>query len=321
MNSEPTFVGLDLGGTKTAVVAGGATGPARWRLEFPTVGPNGPHPPEVLLRQVVAEVRRREPVVTAVGVSSGGPLDEAKGLLLNPPNLPAWHGLPITDWLHRELGAAAFLENDANACALAEFREGAGKGAGSVVFLTCGTGLGAGLVLNGQLWRGANGMAGELGHWRLTEGGPVGYGRAGSLEGWCSGGGLAQQMASSRLERSQAGQSAPSWNRDDVRALGEAAQGGDPVARDLLSQSGQRLGRALALVVDLLNPDVVILGSIFVRLEAWLRPALEAELRREALGRSLEACRVVPASLGEELGDRAALWVARLGWQARKEKP
>ncbi|MEI8093873.1 MAG: ROK family protein [Spirochaetales bacterium] len=324
MTSEPVFVGVDIGGTKTAVVAGGPQGGARWRVELPTVGPTGPREPRELLDAVLAEVRRREPVVTATGVSCGGPLDEAAGVVLCPPNLPAWREVPVTRWLTEGLGAPAFLENDANACAVAEWREGAGKGASSVVFLTFGTGLGAGIVLGGRLWRGANGMAGELGHWRLSEDGPVGYGKAGSFEGWCSGGGLAQQIASHRVELTQRGElgtgrspTSPWSTLTDVKGLGAAAEAGDPGARALLERTGVRLGRGLALLVDLLNPEVVVLGSIFVRLERWLRPSLEAELGREALGRSVSACRVVAAGLGEELGDRAALWAARLGWETQ----
>lgn len=324
MTSEPVFVGVDIGGTKTAVVAGGGAGGARWRVELPTVGPEGPRDPRELLGAVMAEVRRREPRVTAIGVSCGGPLHEASGIVLCPPNLPAWRDVPVTRLLGEGLGAPAFLENDANACALAEAREGAGQGADSVVFLTFGTGLGAGIVLGGRLWRGANGMAGELGHWRLTDEGPVGYGKAGSFEGWCSGGGMAQQIASRRLELEQSGalrNQSPWTTLTDVKGLGAAANSGDPDARALLERTGERLGSGLALVVDLLNPEVIVLGSIFVRLERWIRPALEASLGREALGRSLEVCRVVPAVLGEELGDRAALWSARLGWEAQGGKP
>ena len=129
--------------------------------------------------------------LSAAGISCGGPLDIEKGLILSPPNLPGWDKVPIVKYFQNRLGVKTSLLNDANACALAEWRYGAGKGCRNMIFLTFGTGIGAGLILNGRLYSGASGMAGEIGHIRMEKTGPLGYGKKGSLEGFCSGGGIA----------------------------------------------------------------------------------------------------------------------------------
>ena len=118
----------------------------------------------------------RSQQTAAVGISCGGPLDSKKGLILSPPNLPGWDNVPVTKLLSEALQVPAFLQNDADACAIAEWRFGAGQGCENMVFLTFGTGLGAGLILNGKLYQGASGMAGEVGHLRLFDNGHIGYG-------------------------------------------------------------------------------------------------------------------------------------------------
>ena len=127
-----------------------------------------------------------------IGISCGGPLDSKKGIIFSPPNLPGWDNVPITRILSDEFGVETALQNDANACALAEWLMGAERGHSNMIFLTFGTGMGAGLILNGRLYSGTNDLGGEVGHIRLAKTGPVGFGKAGSFEGFCSGGGIAQ---------------------------------------------------------------------------------------------------------------------------------
>lgn len=119
-----------------------------------------------------------------VGISCGGPLNSTAGIIEGPPNLPGWNNVKIADILTSHYGVFASLQNDANACAVAEWKFGAGKGAQNMIFLTFGTGLGAGLILNGRLYSGTNDNAGEIGHIRLEEFGPSGYGKSGSFEGF-----------------------------------------------------------------------------------------------------------------------------------------
>ena len=262
---EKIVWGLDIGGTKTALCAANEAGEILARRQLPTRDFPGW---EALLETLIAWGRESLPAPQAVGVSCGGPLDSQRGLILSPPNLPGWDEVPITAWLRQRTGAPAFLQNDANACALAEWCYGAGRGTRNMVFLTFGTGLGAGLILDGRLYAGTNGMAGEAGHIRLAEEGPVGYGKAGSMEGFCSGGGLAQ-LAQMRMGRALT-----------ARELCALAEAGDAQAVDALRLSARMLGRGLAVLIDLINPQRIVIGSIFARAEKWFRPEMEAEIAR-----------------------------------------
>jgi len=238
---------------------------------------------------------------------------------MNPPNLYNWNNVPIVDRFKQEFGIPAFLQNDANACALAEWKLGVARGCENVIFLTFGTGMGAGLILGGRLYNGANGMAGEVGHIRLSGNGPVGYGKSGSFEGFCSGGGIAQIARGKVLEQLQMGIS-PALCPDlesleslNAKVVAVAAEAGDPLALEIYRISGSYLGRGLAVLIDILNPDIVVIGSIYERSEALLWPSAEEMLKREAAQRSLDCCRIVPSGLGNRIGDYAALTVALQG--------
>ena len=225
-----------------------------------------------------------------------------------PPNLPLWVDVPVVDILQKRYGVPVRLQNDANACALAEWRYGAGRGCENMIFLTCGTGFGAGLILDGRLYSGSHDMAGEIGHVRLEKDGPVGYGKAGSCEGFCSGGGI-KQLAASIAERAAV---KPEWypDRCDAKSVAEAAKAGDETALGVWRVSGEKLGAALAILVDLFDPQRIVIGSIFARSGELLIPHMERVLRREALSHSLEGLEILPAALGEQLGDYAAICVA-----------
>jgi glucokinase len=252
----------------------------------------------------------------AIGISCGGPLDSQNGVILGPPNLPGWDRVEIVKILENHYGVPVKLQNDANACAVAEWKFGAGKGAENVIFLTFGTGFGAGLILDGKLYSGTNGNAGEVGHIRLAKDGPVGYGKAGSFEGFCSGGGLAQlgrTLAERRLAEGTPTAFCKSREELDnitAKLLAEYASAGDPDAKAVFDLCARRLGEGLSLIVDIINPDRIVIGSIYERCEELLAPGMNEVLRREALSPALEVCRVVPASLGDRIGDVAALSVA-----------
>ena len=295
--------GLDIGGTKCALCAADKDGRILNRYQIATASePTW----DMLLEALMRWGEENLPAPIAVGVSCGGPLDSARGVILSPPNLPGWDEVPVTAWLEKRLGVPAFLQNDANACALAEWRFGAGQGARSMIFLTFGTGFGAGLILDGRLYEGASGMAGEIGHVRMEKDGPVGYGKAGSMEGFCSGGGLRQ------LSRPDTGHEATAWE------LAQRANAGDAQAAAVLAHSARMLGRGLALLIDLFNPERIVIGSIFARAEKWFRPEMEKAITQEALPQSAAACRVTAAQLGDSFGDVAAVTVAWNGWKERQ---
>lgn len=288
--------GLDIGGTKCAFITGSLEGKILSRREVATKEyKDWENLLEKLLPHLSALSEEQE-CPLAIGVSCGGPLDEEAGLILSPPNLPGWDQVPITNWLEKRYGVPAFLQNDANACAVAEWLFGAGKGTKNMIFLTFGTGFGAGLILDGRLYRGTNGMAGEIGHVRASEQGPIGYGKAGSYEGFCSGGGI-YQLSGGKTAK-------------EVVALADA---GDETMQMVLKNSAQHLGAGVSLLIDLFNPERIVIGSIFARSERWFRETMEQVIQKETLSRSTQVCQVVPAELGDQIGDIAALSAAVLG--------
>lgn len=301
------LMGVDIGGTKCAVTLGDLHGNVLEKRRFATGEVQ-----ETLqkIKEAALELAAGKKL-SACGVSCGGPLDEQRGMILSPPNLPGWDEIPITTMLEAALGVPCGLRNDANACAIAEWRFGAGKGTENMIFLTFGTGLGGGIIANGKLVSGANGNAGEVGHLRLATEGPVGYGKIGSFEGFCSGGGLAQLGRLAADEARRKGRPV-SWDgeRIDVAEMAAAARAGEPVAKGVFELCGRRLGQGLAILVDLLNPERIVIGSIFARCGELLIPAMEETLREEALPQALAVCKICPAGLGEKIGDMAALAVA-----------
>ncbi len=311
------YLGIDIGGTKCAVIRGDDRGRVTDKVRFSTTTPG-----ETLAAiyaaadRLIAEGRACGEDPLAIGVSCGSPLDSRRGIIQEPPNLPGWVDVPIVAELKSRTGLPAFLCNDANACALAEWYFGAGHGTQNMIFLTFGTGMGAGLILDGRLFSGTCDAAGEVGHMRLSDDGPVGYRKAGSFEGFCSGGGLAQLGKRYAKEALSAGHS-PAYcpteaDMDTVTAksIADAAHAGDPTAIRVYRDCGTRLGQALSLLVDVLNPERIVIGSIFARSGDLLIPAMREVMVEECLSPSLAVCEVVPAALTESVGDLAALTVA-----------
>jgi glucokinase len=316
--------GIDIGGTKCTVMLGEIDRQAEPTVLGKTVLHTREHPlPVQMISCMQAELDRLlsihqiEPsTLESIGISCGGPLDSASGIILSPPNLPGWDRVPIVSLLKSEYRIPVAIQNDANACALAEWKYGAGKGSKNMVFITFGTGLGAGLILNGELYSGTNDNAGEIGHIRLAESGPVGYGKAGSFEGFCSGGGLAQLASAYALEKIQSGekvgfcQSVNDLSSITAQTVARCAEDGDPAALEVYRLSGTYLGKGLSILIDILNPELIVIGSIYERAEKLLKSAMLEVIKREALSVSARVCQIVPAKLGDRIGEYAALSVA-----------
>lgn len=305
-----TIVGLDIGGTKTAVVEGTCEAEILYREEMTTRAERPfketfPRIVETANRLIGAATRAGREVI-AVSVSVGGPLRIREGVLIDPPHLPGWHGAELKARLRQEFPhLPVFVEHDGNAGALAEFHFGAGKGHAELrhlIFLTFGTGLGAGLIINGRVLHGATDTAGEVGHLRLAWSGPVGFGKEGSWEGFASGQGLVELAARMVPGR---------WSRSTpIREVVAAMLADDPEALAVADEAGKWMGRGMALLVDTLNPQMIVLGSLAVALgERVLAPARQA-LADEALPQAVAACEIVPAKLGKQIGDVAALMPA-----------
>ena len=196
------ILGIDIGGTKCAAVTAEYTGGNITLIKKEKCATDLKISPTEMIQKLFTladSILDKKP--DAIGISCGGPLDSKKGIIMSPPNLPGWDNVEIVRLFKERYGVKTVLQNDANACAMAEWKFGAGKGCDNMIFLTFGTGLGAGLILGGRLYSGTNDNAGEVGHIRLDKFGPVGYGKSGSFEGFCSGGGIAQLGYIKALEK------------------------------------------------------------------------------------------------------------------------
>ena len=317
-NTSEYYLGIDIGGTKCAVVVGDGDFNIHRRIQFDT------RTAERGWQEIVNEFFTHIdnlfdgfPVekLSGIGISCGGPLDSRKGMIYSPPNLPGWNNVPIVKVFNEKYNVPVSIQNDANASALAEWLLGAGKGTRNMIFLTFGTGMGSGLILVGRLYAGTNDLGGEVGHIRLAKEGPVGFGKAGSFEGFCSGGGIAQLAKSIVSEKYQKGEKVGFCKSDeidelDAKKVAVAAQNGDETALEIIRISAEYLGHGLAILIDILNPECIVIGSIYARNENLFKPVADAVFAEEAIPSALEVCEIKPALLGDSIGDYAALCVA-----------
>lgn len=303
------YIGFDIGGTKCAVSLG------KWfnqEIEiverYETSTKNSPLDTFEELSPFIKEWKVRFDVQKG-GVSCGGPLDLEKGIIISTPNLSKeWHGFEIVAYIKAQFGIETTLANDANACAVAEWKFGAGKGLKNLVFLTFGTGLGAGLILDGRLYSGTNGNAGEVGHIRLEEKGPIGYNKIGSAEAFCSGAGI-QKLA--RLRAMEKGLVV----EDNVttKMIFEKAKEGNDFYRSVVQESAEKFAKIISMFIDLFNPQAIIVGGVFMRNYDLFMSIIEPIVKQESLTDAYEVCKILPAKMSENIGDYAALAIAVSG--------
>ena len=308
IQTESTLIlGFDIGGTKIGVVLGTLDGKILDRLETATPIDQ---PFEVafdrmttMASKLLSTLESRglsKPV--AVSVAVGGPLDVDQGIIFSPPHLPTWEQSPLKERLSKHFQLPVFIEHDGNAGALAEYFYGIGRGVENLVYLTMGTGLGAGIILDGKVLRGTNDLAGEVGHIRIADQGPVEYGKAGSWESFCSGAGIAKLARQRDPDTWPAGTS--------TQFIIESAVAGDPQACRLIEEVGEWLGKGVAILVDILNPELIVIGTLGVVLGDLLLEPARRVLLAEALPRAAAVCRIAPAQLGADLGSISALIAA-----------
>lgn len=321
------ILGLDIGGTKIGLCVGTLHGRV---LASERVSVDHAQRPEDLLGGCVQRLTRlAEPhggvqACAALGAACPGPLDYKAGAFINPPNNPRWHGFRLRDWLKANVACPSAMMNDANAAAYAEFVWGASRGTSTSVFLTMSTGMGSGLIIDGRLFEGPLGLAGEIGRMRLSpsDDGPVGFGRRGSVEGYTSGPGMAQLAVSEALvcrTRGEASGLREVFEKDGwvtVEKLCELSRAGDAGARRVTERVSRELGRLMAIMTDVLNPEMFVLGTIGTAYPELFIPGALKTLKEEAIAESAAIVRVVPSGLTHR-GDQQALAVAHyvLGMQ------
>lgn len=287
------YLGLDVGGTKCAAVIGDEQGVIHHRHSWSSRAERGA---AAMVADLIEHARQLMSIapVRAAGVAIGGPLDSANGVIYSPPNLPGWDAIPLKQMLSDALDVPVAIEHDGAACALAEYRWGA-RGE-RMAYLTCGTGLGVGLVLDGKIYRGAGGNAPDFGHITYRIDGPLAYGKRGSFESFGAGSAIAR-LASWRFPDRWAEGSI------DSPTIARLAAGGDADAQEILRLNADAVGDACALLADLLYTDLILLGSLATYLgEGWLTRVRE-QFARAAYPRAAGLCRIIPATLGERLQD------------------
>lgn len=288
--SPARYLGIDIGGTKVAAGVVSSRGKILKQARAPMAA-NGSA--AAGLEAVRAAVAALGPLdgVRAAGISSPGPLDPRRGVVLNPPNLPCWRDYPLARACTRALGLAVRLENDANAAALGEAKWGAGRGYGAVFYATLGTGIGAGLVLDGRIYRGRTGAAVEAGHLSLERRGPrCGCGKRGCIEALAAGPAVARRASARLRTRLTAEQVAARW------------RGGDRGARSVLQETAEWLGAWLGNIVDLLEPEVIILGGGMGKLWWQWRRVLRQEMQAWSINARAGEIPLLPARFGADAG-------------------
>jgi len=300
----PLILALDYGGTKhTAAVL--AVGERAWRARervYSPPGAEGSYDRATMIGMARGLLARVEGKLVAMGASFGGPVDATTGTVRLSHHVPGWENTPLRDQLQAEFGVPASVDNDANVAALGEWRFGAGQGCNNLLYVTVSTGIGGGWVLNGRIYSGADGMAGEIGHVVVRPGGmECVCGKRGCLEAEACGPAIANKM---RAKTSKVSQTFEVWTNVTGESVARAAQQGDALAQEVLDDAARMLGAGLGGAVNLMNPERVVLGGGVAKSGARYWRIVRETTRAHALPQM--RVEIVPAALGDD----APLWGA-----------
>ncbi|HUO25672.1 MAG TPA: ROK family protein [Candidatus Aquilonibacter sp.] len=310
-SSDNLAIGVDVGGTKVAAALVDQQGTILFQTRNPMVCDRGPENGLLAVISAIEAVMAKSKgslgkAIQGIGICAPGPLDPVSGVVLNPPNLPCWRDFPLAGEVSRRYGAPVAIDNDANAAGLGEAIWGAGRGYNNVFYFTIGTGIGTAIVLDGRIFHGRTGGAGEGGHLSIDYKGPLcACGKRGCIEAFASG----PSMARRAREKMDAGRSSMLLDLAGGKAehitgkiIGEAYSAGDPLAIEILSETAELLSFWLGNIVDLLDPEVMIMGG---GAAAMLMPFLD-EMKKRLTDCCLNSrsgeIPLVPARYGEDAG-------------------
>ena len=313
------LLGIDIGGTKTSVCIGDEKGRIVASRRMPTRTPEGPESgirrTIELANSLLSENRLTLKDIEAVGISAPGPVSVPRGLMLAPPNMAGWVNVPVVRMFQDAFHRPVFMNNDANACALAEYLFGSCRGTQNLVYLTMSTGLGAGFIANGKLVQGVTDTGGEIGHHVLDiNGPPCPCGQRGCLELYCGGLNVAnrlrEQIVTRRIRTAILDLAGGDPANIDFKTFVEAVKQDDPFAVQAWHDYIERLAQGVGTVIMFMNPEVILMGTIAIHAGEQLLGSLRAALPRYAWKPGVEACRILPSALGPAIGDLSALAVA-----------
>jgi glucokinase len=287
------IAGIDLGGTQVRIAVARSDGRIVATSRNRTEVLRTPRRTVEWVAEQVAMLSNGEGV-RCVGIGAPGPTDPARGLLMNPPNLPGWRNVRLAAMVTEAVGCPVHLENDANLAGLGEFHHGGGRGTRTMVYLTWSTGVGAGLILDGKLFSGAHGTAGEVGHMILDPKGPLDRcGQRGCVEVYCGGGALSRETGMSTEE------------------LFEVASNGNGQAAARVREAATQMGYAIVNVANLLDPEVIVIGGGVARSWRQVVPVLQEVLRSSPFIKPRRRPRLRRAQLGDRAGQVGAVEWAR----------
>lgn len=316
----------DLGGTDIRVALVDRGGHVSQRHVTPTLADRGRD--DVLTRLVAALERVASSVgrasLAGIGVSLASPTDPDTGVMYNPPNLPGWDGFSVKPVLEERFSLGVSVANDATLAALAEHVYGAGRGYKHMVYVTISTGIGAGIIIDGRLYTGSRGFAGEVGHITIDRNGPVcNCGNVGCLEALASGTAVAR-MARDRLASGERGvladRAGGDLSRVDARMVAEAAISGDGLAKEIMHQVANNLGHGVVSILHAFDPEIIVIGGGMSRSLELLLPGVSRQIERHAMAHHRGRLPVVGSQLGDEVSLLGAAALAFEADERRRQK-
>jgi ROK family protein (putative glucokinase) len=306
------IIGIDLGGTKISGAISNEYGKILHEITVQTLAKEGADAVVGRIKGVIRELMDHQRAVSeeiiGVGIGSPGPLDAKKGIIVNAANLPGFVNLPLVDLIEKEFKVKAYIENDANAAALGELWFGAGRGCKNFVFITVSTGVGSGIIINGDIYQGNTSNAGEVGHMTLEPEGPrCNCGNYGCLEALASGPAI-ERIANERLAK--CGDSMlNNYKKVTSKEVFEAAAKGDKLANEVVSYCMNYLGIGMANVVSLLDPEKIIIGGGVSKAGAVVFDTIRNVIDKRCFKIMAQGVKVVPAELGTDAGVVGAIGI------------